>query len=476
MRHHANTHATHNNQESLEVLLGTRALHPCAFIKDPLQDYMCVRDREQEGWRVQRTINLSELFFFVVSVSDMICRWRVLLLFMLLVKNGLVGGCECPAATVLSQFPSTVPADACCLNYSGSTFSHVSWSVFANETDIEILDLSSCNIRFIGIDGTGPRTLQEVYLNHNRLTALPRGFLAGQPSLRVLDLGSNLLEEFPEGFLQGSDNLQVLNLQGNHLRLIPDSVVQKPSLQRLELDGNLWDCSCVFVEGLEEGHQDNRTTKLQDLVGNLTCSSPGKVAGRTVWSVRPGDVCRPPGLTALFIVLPLLLLSVVVLCWCCGRKKKRKETPAFAASKKRAPSSNCNGQKHRTNHQPVAVEQNKSAEAGILKNQLLLHPASAVLGSTRDIYEEVVIKLGSVESLSRAPSGCSCSTEERQGSQEPDGASKGELDTVSVTEVMKDSTDREKAYLAQSTEYYSLVPGIDLEDSDHGEYESVNLS
>ncbi|XP_076003550.1 uncharacterized protein LOC142996432 [Genypterus blacodes] len=411
-----------------------------------------------------------------VSVSDMICHWRVLLLSVLLVKNGLVGGCECPAATVLSQFPSTVPADVCCLNFSGSAFSHVSWSVFTNETNIEILDLSSCNISFIGINGSESRTLQEVYLNHNRLTALPRDFLAGQPGLKVLDLSNNLLERISEGFLQDSDNLQVLNLQGNQLRVFPGSVLQKPSLQRLELQGNLWDCSCLFIEGLEEGHQANRTTKLHHLVGNLTCSSPDKVAGRTVWSVRPGDVCRPPGLTALFIVLPLLLLSILVLCWCCGRKKKRKETPAFAASKKGASRSNCNGQKHRTNHLPVAVEQNRTTDVSILKNQLLLPPASTLLGSTRDIYEDVEIKLGSVDSLPRTLSHCSGFTDGRQGSQGPDGAGKGELDTVSVTEVMKDSSDREKAYLTQSTEYYSLVPGIDLEDSDHGDYESVDLS
>lgn len=404
----------------------------------------------------------------------MVCRRGVLLIFTLLLKTGLVGGCACPAATILSQFPSEVPADVCCLNYSGSAFGHVRWSVFTNETNIETLDLSHCNITSVNMSGAEASTLQKVYLGRNRLTALPREFLAGQPSLTEVDLSGNLIQELPEGFLQDSDSLQKLYLQGNQLRLLPGSVLKKPRLQRLEVDGNPWDCSCLLLEGLEEGKKVNRTTKVQDLVGNLTCVSPRHLAGRTVLAVRISDVCRPAGLTALFIVLPLLILSALVLCWCCGRKRKKKEAPV-STSKKRA--SSCNGQKHRKKQQ---TEQSKAAgncgTEGILKNQLLLRPTSTLLGSTRDIYEEVEIKLGSVESLPRDSSRCSSSTEGRQGSQEPDGASKTELDTVSVTEVMKDSADREKAYLTQSTEYYSLVPGIELEDSDHGEYENVDLS
>lgn len=210
-------------------------------------------------------------------------------------------------------------------------------------------------------------------------------------------------------------------------------------------------------------------------MGNLTCVSPRHLVSRNVLSVRLSDVCRPAGLTALFIVLPLVILSALVLCWCCGRKK---ETPV-STSKKRAFSSSCNGQKHRRKQQTATSEQNKSGHfvnEGILKNQFLLRPASALMGSTRDIYEEVEIKLGSVESIPQVSSRCSSSTEVKQGSQEHDRGSKAELDTVSVTEVMKDSADREKAYLTQSTEYYSLVPGIELEDSDHGEYENVDLS
>ncbi|XP_068998357.1 trophoblast glycoprotein [Embiotoca jacksoni] len=410
----------------------------------------------------------------------MVLRWSLVLMFPLLVKTGLVVGCVCPAATVLSQFPSEVPADVCCLNYSGSAFGRVRWSVFTNETNVETLDLSNCNISSVHVDGKEASALQKVYLGQNKLTTLPREFLANQPGLLEVDLRGNRLQELPEGFLQDSDSLQKLYLQGNQLRLLPGSVLQKPGLQRLELDGNRWDCSCVLLGGLEAGRRANGTARLQDLVGNLTCSSPRHLAGRTAWSLRPNDACRPAGLTALFIVLPLLILSALLLCWCCGRKRKKKEAPVFSSSKKkRASGSGSNGQKRRSKQRPSAAEQGKAGDCGkegIIKNQLLLRPASTLLGSTRDIYEEVEIKLGSVDSLPRVSSRCSGSTEGKQSSQEPDGAGKTELDAVSVTEVMKDSADREKAYLTQSTEYYSLVPGIELEDSDHAEYENVDLS
>ncbi|CAJ1072811.1 uncharacterized protein si:ch211-106k21.5 [Xyrichtys novacula] len=404
--------------------------------------------------------------------------WRdVLLVLLFLVRIGLVGGCVCPSATILSQFPSSVPADACCLNFSGSAFSRVQWSVFTNETNIQTLDLSHCNISSINITDKEASTLQRVYLDHNRLKELPKDFLSSQPHLVEVNLSENLIQKLPEGFLKDSKNLLRLYLQRNQLQSLPASLLQKPNLQTLDLYGNPWDCSCLLLEGLEEGEKVNRSIRVQELVANLTCVSPRHLAGRVVLSVRLSDVCRPAGLTALFIVLPLLILSALILCWCCGRKRTKKEIP-LSTSKKRPSSLSSNGQKHhkKQQQQPAAAAQSKTGHSeGILKNQLLLRPSSTLLGSTRDIYEEVEIKLGSVESLPRQPS-CSSSTEEKQDPQETDGVSKTELDTVSVTEVMKDSADREKAYLTQSTEYYSLVPGIELEDSDHGEYENISLS
>ncbi|XP_053738801.1 leucine-rich repeat-containing protein 38 [Synchiropus splendidus] len=381
-------------------------------------------------------------------------QWTLLLLLPLLVKTRTASPCVCPAAVVHTRLPAQVAADVCCLNFSGSSFGDVDWSVFTNQsTVLEILDLSWCNITTITFDA-GPTALHKVHLNHNRLESLPQDFLSSQPQLTELDLSWNVLQELPDEFLQDSNRIQHLYLQGNKLRFLPVSVLKKPELQSLDLGGNLWDCSCAFLENLEE--RRNRTLPLKDLVGNLTCVTPRSLADRLMWSVQRREVCQPAALTALFVTLPLLILATLVICWCCGRKAK-KEAPVFGTSKKR-PSTRFPGQ------QPESPEPDPGPD--ILKNQLLLRPMSEHLSSIRDIYEEV--KLGSVASLPRGSSPSSSCSDRLQSSQEPDRSSRGELDTVSVTEVLKDSADREKAYMTQSTKYYSLVPGLELEDSDHG--------
>ncbi|KAI7809398.1 slit homolog 1 protein [Triplophysa rosa] len=384
---------------------------------------------------------------------------------MLHMTEGNTGGCWCPAATVLTRFPSLVPNDTCCLNYSGSTFNQVPWSAFMLKAHLQILDLTNCNISHIMDAGDASTSLRKLYLGQNKLASVPADFLSKAYHLEVLDLGMNYLKDLPGRFLQNSEQLQVLNLGWNQLSFLQSSVL-KPSLQHLDLFENPWACTCSLLEKLQGAQHDN-SSSLQGLVGNLTCGSPQSLAGQTVWSLQSSDVCNLANLTPLFILLPLLLLLSLVLCWCCGRKKKRKETSSFSPARKRSNNSQCIGwwphAKLAAGESAVSADNRKDV---ILRNQLMLQPSSNLLGSTRDIYEEVEIKLGSVDSLGPPPS--TCSTEGTPGKQD--------LDTVSVTEVMKDSADRERAYMIQSTEYYSLVPGIEIEDSDHGEYESVDLS
>ena len=404
----------------------------------------------------------------------MVCQQTAFLIFTLLFMTRLVAGCLCPPATVLSHFPSEVPNDVCCLNYSGSVFGHVHWSLFTNETNIEILDLSFCNVTSVDMTDKETSILQKVYLNNNRLIFLPNNFLSGQPRLTEVDLSENAIQELPDGFLQGTENLQQLYLQGNELNFLPSSVLQKPKLQKLELDGNPWECSCLLLKGLKGGKNLNQTTKLEDLLGRLTCLSPRHLAGRTALSVSLSDVCRPSGLTALFILLPLITLSTLVLCWCCGRNND----PLIISSKKKVSSLCCNAHKHKMKQQPESVKKNKPglcASDVNLEKQVHVHPASTALGSTRDLYQEEEFKLDSVDSSPQVSTHYSSFTEEKTVSH-PDRPSKTELDAVSVTEVMQDSADREKTYLAQSTEYYSLVPGFELDDSDQGEYETVGIS
>lgn len=364
-----------------------------------------------------------------------------------------VDRCECPSSTITDQLPSQFSNETCCLNFTRSSLPRVSWAALSSASNLQILDLSFCNVTRIHDTAAGstPASLREIYLNQNKLKFLPQDFLADAVGLEVLDLGQNVLEELPVYFLKNAENLQVLILKRNLLESLPASILALP-LQQMDLFGNPWTCSCSFMEIFHSANQGN-FSRLQGIVGNLTCSSPESLSGRTVWSVHVDEVCRLSGLSALFILLPLFFLVLLMLCWCCGRKEEKNDSPRF---------------------RPVRMKngdlRDENTKNSVLKNQLMFRPSSALLGSTRDIYEEVEVKLGSVDSLGPPPS----TSSGKEAKQELD--SKQDLETVSVSEVMRDSADREKAYMTQSTKYYSLVPGLEIEDSDHGEYERVDLS
>ncbi|KAF7700473.1 SLIT and NTRK-like protein 4 [Silurus meridionalis] len=359
---------------------------------------------------------------------------------------------ECPSVNITHQFLFHFSNETHCLNFTGSSFLRVFWSSLRSTPNLQVLDASFCNITQIHDTAAGstPASLREVYLNQNQLRFLPPDFLGDAVGLEVLDLGQNFLEELPAHFLMNAKNLRVLILRGNLLESLPASVLRLP-LQQMDLLGNSWTCSCSFMKDLHSAVDQGNSSMLQGIVGNLICSSPERHSGKTVWSVHIDEVCRLSGLNALFILLPLLFLVLLMLCWCCGRKDEKKNSPKFGTVKNRDLT-------------------NESTKDNILKNQLIFRPSSALLGSTRDIYEEVEVKLGSVDSLGPPPS----TSSGKEQNQELD--SKQDLETVSVSEVMRDSADREKAYMTQSTKYYSLVPGLELNDSDHSEFENMDLS
>ncbi|XP_055084570.1 leucine-rich repeat and transmembrane domain-containing protein 1 [Periophthalmus magnuspinnatus] len=397
----------------------------------------------------------------------LLCKSAVL--WLLLVWTKWVGACICPSATVLSLPPSIAPPGGCCLNLSGSALGLLNWAWFSNVSGLEVLDLSYCNITHIhkAAADRGPSSLTKLFLNHNTLLSVPKDLLSSMFNLTELDLQGNQLYDLSPDLLQDSNQIQKLNLKQNKLHFLPAAILKKPSLTTLDIEDNPWDCSCQFIEEIELSYNGNRSTG-PGALANLTCASPPSLDGREVLGVSVGEACHPTRLTALFIALPLFILSALVLCWCCGQPKS-KEAPTFNG-KKKGHNNHSNSHKELSKPPTSDLTQDPKSES-IVQNQLLLRPSSALLSSTRDIYQEVEGRLGSVDSLPMEGSLCSSLGDGRPGSQVV-----VEVDAVSVTEVLRDSTDREKAYLTQSTEYYSLVPGLQLDDSDHGEFDNVDLT
>lgn len=81
--------------------------------------------------------------------------------------------------------------------------------------------------------------LESLWLQGNRLSALPRDAFQGLGNLRVLLLEGNSLIEVPEGVFHGLSRLQVLRLSDNSIASLPVGVFQGlDNLDRLALDRN----------------------------------------------------------------------------------------------------------------------------------------------------------------------------------------------------------------------------------------------
>ncbi|XP_063153911.1 SLIT and NTRK-like protein 6 isoform X2 [Candoia aspera] len=409
-------------------------------------------------------------------------RWTVILFGGMLLATKLTLGavektCNCSTDISFQKFRTKLAPEICCLNFTRTKIDTLDWSIFAGTVGLKELYLSNCSISHIKNVSVDSSSLEILYLDHNQLNWLPDNFLRKAPSLRVIHLESNQLQNLSESFLEISNQIQEIYLDFNNLSSLPSGIF-KPSLLTLGLSHNNWDCTCNFLEHLKK-HILNSF--------DVVCHTPEHYHGINIKNISKTELCQIHRLTALFVCLPLVAILVLVTCYFCKHKKKKKNRKTGYALHGRKECQLATVEKNGTNrsddHQcsiphvmPIhgAAENEKN---NLLRDQILLKPSAALLGSSRDLYEEVEIKLGaSDDSLA-----CRSLDQDKLGTTKPIIEEEGTIDgepeteTMSVTDVLRDSADREKLYMNQSVDYYNLVPGIELEDSDHTENENVNL-
>ncbi|XP_067846185.1 toll-like receptor 3 [Heptranchias perlo] len=409
--------------------------------------------------------------------------WKLLQQWILLLASvwgpGAANGvCKCDGNLDFRTFKFSQVREQCCLNFSGSSIGALQWNVFANLTGIEVLDLSSCNISEIYDVDENPSSLAVLYLDHNQLDRLPSNFLTNAPSLKILHLEENHLQELPESILEASDQIQELYLDSNSLISIPPSVF-KPSLVKLFLFNNTLQCTCALYDGLAKYFTVNVSISESENV--LMCYTPKLPEGLNILDIHRSDICRSHGLTALFICLPLISILALVLCWyCCRRRRsdfKAIRQDNHICTIEKSGFTDVGDHHYIMCRTPETTPIPTGHENSLLaRNQLMLRPSTALLGSNRDLYEEVEIKpSGSVDSITRVDEIYLNMSNNKMEEEEAIEEVLAEPERVSVTEELQEA-DRQRLYMDKSTNYYNLVPGIELDDSDHGEYENIDLS
>ncbi|XP_038269500.1 SLIT and NTRK-like protein 1 [Dermochelys coriacea] len=409
--------------------------------------------------------------------------WGGLLLAARLALGTVEEACNCSTVMAFSDFQAAPALQTCCLNFTWIEIRSLDWSLFGGVTGLREIYLSHCGILDIVNAPGAPIMLEILHLDHNRLEKLPESFLEDAPRLRVLRLDSNKLHKLPKSFLRASTQIQEVNLGFNELASLPSSVF-KPSLTKLGLSNNSWDCTCTLFSDLEKYPREPPSGDMQGSV--MVCSTPERYRSMDIRDIGKKELCRAHSLTALFICLPLVVILALV-AWCFCRQKRKTGYGLSCSPECHLATTERNGGKGLAEHHhyiqcELPTAPTESEKNMLLRNQILLKPSTALLGSNRDLYEEVEIKLGALDDslvlvndgsldLETGPEGAPpvvAAAEELAGSEL-------EAETVSVTDVLKDSVDREKLYMSQAVDYYNLVPAIELEDSDHQEYENVDL-
>lgn len=401
-------------------------------------------------------------------------RW-ILLLASFCSYEAVIDDCKCDNSLDFRTFNFSNAREQCCLNFTGSSIGVLHWNVFTGVTGLRALDLSSCNISDILSTDENLSSLEILYLDHNHLEKLPSHFLANAPNLKVLHLEGNHLQDLPEDILDASDQIQELYLDSNNLVSIPLTAF-KPNLEKLSLFNNTLQCTCALYDSVAKYN-----ASVTGLENGPKCYTTNHPKGLHIIDIHRSDICRSHGLTALFICLPFILIIALVLgCFCCRRRRsvfKAIRQDNHICTVEKSGFANMEDHHYITCRTPESTPTLTGHDNSLLaRNQLMLRPSAALLGSSRDLYEEVEIRLGgSVDSIVLADDiylNMSTNKAEEDDAIEEVHA---QPELVSAAEELQE-VDRQRLYMNKSANYYNLVPGIELDDSDHGEYENVDLA
>ncbi|XP_016043089.1 toll-like receptor 4 [Erinaceus europaeus] len=141
----------------------------------------------------------------------------------------------------LNRIPDNIPTSAKILDLSFNPLKHLSRRSFSNFSELQVLDLSRCEIKIIEDDAyQGLHNLCVLILTGNPIQSLALGAFSGLSSLQKLvavEINLEYLEDFPIGHLKTLKELNVAHNSIKSLKL-PDYFASLHNLEHLDLSNN----------------------------------------------------------------------------------------------------------------------------------------------------------------------------------------------------------------------------------------------
>ncbi|XP_057578273.1 toll-like receptor 4 [Hippopotamus amphibius kiboko] len=156
----------------------------------------------------------------------------------------------------LYKIPDNIPTSTKMLDLSFNYLSHLGSHSFSNFSELQVLDLSRCEIKTIEDDAyQGLNNLSTLILTGNPIQSLALGAFSGLSSLQKLvavEINLVSLEDFPIGHLK---TLKELNVAHNliHSFKLPEYFSNLPNLEYLDLSNNK--IQNIYHEDLKVLHQ-----------------------------------------------------------------------------------------------------------------------------------------------------------------------------------------------------------------------------
>jgi len=159
---------------------------------------------------------------------------------------------DCSSAGYANRVPDKIPMNTTVLYLDGNTIRTLSTHAFLGRKILKVVYLNSSNVeRVQNRTFHGLKELEVLHLDDNRISALHGDEFYGLDKLKELYLNHNRITYINSTTFRFLQQLTTLRLDHNRISQYPVWRLS-PTLNRLRLAENQWNCACDFVQQMKE--------------------------------------------------------------------------------------------------------------------------------------------------------------------------------------------------------------------------------